>query len=327
MLTGGQAITEDLGLKLESLTLKDLGRAKRITVDKDNTTIVEGAGKKADIEARVKQIRTPDRGHDLGLRPREAAGAAGQAGRRRRGDQGRRGDRVGDEGEEGARRGRAARDPRGGRRGHRPGRRRRADPRAVGARQRSSSTTSGSTASTSSAAPSRSRCARSPATPASTARSSSTRSRTARARSASTPRPRSTRTWSRPASSTRPRSCARRCRTRRRSPSLMLTTEALIAERPKRRRARRRRFRRCGRSDMRPAPSGHSSRTGARQLTQRPEHLRAGGACRRLRLAQRGVVEAMAAAPSGAASRPQRRWGLTNDVGAPPLSGARRGTP
>jgi chaperonin GroEL len=58
VLTGGQAITEDLGLKLESLTLKDLGRAKRVTIDKDNTTIVEGAGKKADIEARVKQIRT-----------------------------------------------------------------------------------------------------------------------------------------------------------------------------------------------------------------------------------------------------------------------------
>ena len=57
VLTGGQAITEDLGIKLESLTLKELGRAKRITVDKDNTTIVEGAGKKADIEGRVKQIR------------------------------------------------------------------------------------------------------------------------------------------------------------------------------------------------------------------------------------------------------------------------------
>ncbi len=57
ILTGGQAITEDLGLKLESLTLKDLGRAKRITVDKDNSTIVEGYGKKADIDGRVKQIR------------------------------------------------------------------------------------------------------------------------------------------------------------------------------------------------------------------------------------------------------------------------------
>ena len=57
VLTGGQCMTEDLGLKLENVTLKDLGRAKRLTVDKDNTTVVEGAGKKADIEGRVKQIR------------------------------------------------------------------------------------------------------------------------------------------------------------------------------------------------------------------------------------------------------------------------------
>jgi len=57
VLSGGQAVTEDLGLKLENLTLADLGQAKRITVDKDNTTIVDGSGKKPDIEARVKQIR------------------------------------------------------------------------------------------------------------------------------------------------------------------------------------------------------------------------------------------------------------------------------
>ena len=57
ILTGGKLIAEDLGLKLEKVTLKDLGRAKRITVDKDNTTIIDGAGKKADIEARVKTIR------------------------------------------------------------------------------------------------------------------------------------------------------------------------------------------------------------------------------------------------------------------------------
>ena len=57
VLTGGQCMTEDLGLKLENVALKDLGRAKRLTVDKDNTTVVEGAGKKADIEGRVKQIR------------------------------------------------------------------------------------------------------------------------------------------------------------------------------------------------------------------------------------------------------------------------------
>jgi chaperonin GroEL len=56
-LTGGNAITEDLGYKLENTSLTDLGRAKRITVDKDNTTIIEGAGKKETIEARVKTIR------------------------------------------------------------------------------------------------------------------------------------------------------------------------------------------------------------------------------------------------------------------------------
>src|SRR3982751_3824190 len=56
-LTAGRMIAEDLGVKLETVTLKDLGRAKRITIDKDNTTIVDGAGKKSDIEARVKQIR------------------------------------------------------------------------------------------------------------------------------------------------------------------------------------------------------------------------------------------------------------------------------
>src|SRR6058998_1003357 len=56
-LTGGRMIAEDLGVKLENLTLNDLGRAKRIVVDKDNTTIVDGAGKKADIEGRIKQIR------------------------------------------------------------------------------------------------------------------------------------------------------------------------------------------------------------------------------------------------------------------------------
>ncbi len=58
VLTGGQLISEDLGIKLENVTLKDLGQAKRITIDKDNTTIVDGAGKKKDIEGRVAQIRT-----------------------------------------------------------------------------------------------------------------------------------------------------------------------------------------------------------------------------------------------------------------------------
>jgi chaperonin GroEL len=57
-LTGGRAITEDLGIKLENVRVEDLGRAKKITIDKDTTTIVEGAGGQKDIEGRVKQIRT-----------------------------------------------------------------------------------------------------------------------------------------------------------------------------------------------------------------------------------------------------------------------------
>jgi len=57
-VTGGKSITEDLGIKLESVRLEDLGRAKKVVVDKDTTTIIEGAGQSADIEGRVKQIRS-----------------------------------------------------------------------------------------------------------------------------------------------------------------------------------------------------------------------------------------------------------------------------
>src|SRR5205823_3100808 len=57
VLTGGQALSEDLGLKLENVKISDLGRAKRITIDKDNTTIVEGKGDKTKIQGRVKQIK------------------------------------------------------------------------------------------------------------------------------------------------------------------------------------------------------------------------------------------------------------------------------
>jgi chaperonin GroEL len=56
-LTGGKAITEDLGIKLENLKLDDLGRAKKVVVDKDNTTLIEGAGSTKDIQGRIKQIR------------------------------------------------------------------------------------------------------------------------------------------------------------------------------------------------------------------------------------------------------------------------------
>jgi len=56
-LTGGKAITEDLGIKLENLKVEDLGKAKKVVIDKDNTTIVDGAGKTGSIEGRIKQIR------------------------------------------------------------------------------------------------------------------------------------------------------------------------------------------------------------------------------------------------------------------------------
>src|SRR5205807_8677202 len=56
-VTGGKAITEDLGIKLENVKMEDLGQAKKVTIDKDNTTIIEGKGKHADVEGRVKEIR------------------------------------------------------------------------------------------------------------------------------------------------------------------------------------------------------------------------------------------------------------------------------
>jgi chaperonin GroEL len=64
ILTGGKAITEDLGIKLENVKIEDLGRAKRVRIDKDNTTIVEGAGKTADIQARIGQIKNQIEGTD-----------------------------------------------------------------------------------------------------------------------------------------------------------------------------------------------------------------------------------------------------------------------
>ena len=93
VLTGGKAITEDLGIKLENVRLEDLGRAKKVVIDKDNTTIIEGAGEPKDVEAPGQADPRPGRGDDLRLRPREAAGAPGEAGRRRGRDQGRCGHR------------------------------------------------------------------------------------------------------------------------------------------------------------------------------------------------------------------------------------------
>ena len=64
ILTGGNAITEDLGIKLENVKIEDLGRAKRVRIDKDNTTIVEGAGKTADLQARIAQLKKQIEGTD-----------------------------------------------------------------------------------------------------------------------------------------------------------------------------------------------------------------------------------------------------------------------
>ena len=83
ILTQGQVISEDLGIKLENVTLDMLGRAKRVVIDKEDTTIVDGAGSKDAIQGRIAPDQGADRGDHLRLRPREAAGAAGEAGRRR----------------------------------------------------------------------------------------------------------------------------------------------------------------------------------------------------------------------------------------------------
>ena len=118
VLTAGTMVSEDLGLKLENLTLEHLGRAKQITVDKDSTTIVQGAGKPAEIQNRIQQIRNQldatESDYDQGKVPR----AAGQAHRRRGDHLGRRRNRVGHEAEEGARRRRLARHACGSRRRH-----------------------------------------------------------------------------------------------------------------------------------------------------------------------------------------------------------------
>ena len=124
ILTGGEMISEDLGIKLENVTVEMLGTAKRVTIDKDNTTLVDGAGTHETDQGAHRGNPSADREHDLRLRSREAAGAAGQARRRRCGDQGRRSFRDRGQGAQGPRRRRATCDPRRGRGRHRRGRRR-----------------------------------------------------------------------------------------------------------------------------------------------------------------------------------------------------------
>ncbi len=132
VLTGGEVISEELGIKLENIRLDDLGKAKKVVVDKENTTIIEGAGKDKEIEGRIKQIRTQieDTTSDYDrekLQERLAKLAGGVAvikvGRP---------DRDRHEGEEGPRRGRPERHPGGRGRGHRARRRRGPDPRPAG---------------------------------------------------------------------------------------------------------------------------------------------------------------------------------------------------
>ena len=83
-LTGGKALTEDLGVKLENIKLEDLGKAKKVTIDKDNTTIVEGAGEQQGDRGPREADPHAGRRDLVGLRPREAPGTPGEAGRRRR---------------------------------------------------------------------------------------------------------------------------------------------------------------------------------------------------------------------------------------------------
>ena len=136
ILTGGTAIAEDLGIKLENVTLNMLGRAKKVVIDKENTTIVNGAGAKKDIEARVAQIKaqieeaTSDYDREK-LQERLAKLAGGVAVIRVGGA-----DRSRGQGEEGPRRRRAPCHARSSRGGHPSRRRCRAAPRAQGARRR-----------------------------------------------------------------------------------------------------------------------------------------------------------------------------------------------
>jgi chaperonin GroEL (HSP60 family) len=82
ILTGGRVISEEVGFKLENAVVEDLGSAKKIAIDKDNTTIVEGSGNTDDIKGRIDSDPQTDRRDFVRLRSREAAGTPGQAGRR-----------------------------------------------------------------------------------------------------------------------------------------------------------------------------------------------------------------------------------------------------
>jgi chaperonin GroEL (HSP60 family) len=134
VLTGGTVISDEVGLSLEKATLNDLGEAKKVLVEKENTTIIDGAGKAADIKGRGKHSPA-DRRNDFRLRQGKTAGARGETLRGRCLGQGRSRQRDRDEGKEGARRRRIARNPCGRRRGCGAGRWRGAGARAQGDRE------------------------------------------------------------------------------------------------------------------------------------------------------------------------------------------------
>ena len=171
VLTGGKALMEETGIKLEGVRLEDLGRAKRVTVDKDNTTIIDGAGNQKAIEGRIKQLRAQIEETTSDYDREKLQERLGQAGRRRCGDQGRRGHRDRNEREEGSRGRRAACYPCGCRRRHRSGRRRGVVARSQGSGRPEAATATRRSASISSAALVKSRFARSSATPVTKARS------------------------------------------------------------------------------------------------------------------------------------------------------------
>ena len=221
VLTGGQVISEELGLKLENVTIEQLGRAKRVVVDKDNTTIIGGAGDRKLIDGRIEQIRREIDKYDQRLRPGEAAGAAGEAGRRRGRDPRRRPFRGRDEIEEGGARRRHQRHQGGGRRGHRA--RRRAGACCAASRpsrrKKRHARATRRPACRSSSGRSRRRRVRSRRTRRSTAAWSSPACSKGRAITALTPGARNMSTSSRPALSIRPRSCALRSKMPSRSPA------------------------------------------------------------------------------------------------------------
>ena len=127
-LTGGDAIFKDLGVELESVTLKQLGQAKKVTIDNDNTVIIEGAGKSEAVKGRIKQIKNEIETYHQRLRPRKIAGTSCKTHRRRRTDQRWRSQRGRDEGKESSHRRRAACNPCGDRGRYRSRRWRSADP-------------------------------------------------------------------------------------------------------------------------------------------------------------------------------------------------------